>query len=74
MLKLIEEAIREHRAEPGEVTGFLLITFRDGEAMLTAEASDGDEVAQNIIQGIEAALDESPDDEDDEIGPCAGQA
>jgi hypothetical protein len=73
LLKLIEKALREHRAEPGEVTGFVLITFRDGEAMITAEVSDGDEAAQNIVAGLGAALEEGPDD-DDEIGPCAGQA
>lgn len=75
--KLIEKALREHREEHGEVTGFLLITFRDGEAMLTAQASDCDEVAREVIEGIEAALSDpmSPaDDDEDEIGICAGQA
>ena len=75
--KLIEKALREHREEHGDVTGFLLITFRDGEALLTAQASECDEVAQKVIEGIEAALSEpiSPaDDEEDEIGVCAGQA
>ncbi len=77
MHKLIEKALREHREEHGEVTGFLLITFRDGEAMLTAQASDCDEVAREVIEGIEAALSDpmSPaDDDEDEIGICAGQA
>jgi hypothetical protein len=50
--KLIEKALREHREEQGEVTGFLLITFRDGEAMLTGQASDCDEVAQEVIEGM----------------------
>jgi len=54
--KLIEKALREHREEQGEVTGYLLITFRDGEAMLTGQASDCDEVAQEVIESIEAAL------------------
>ena len=33
----------------------MLITFQDGEAMVTGEASEGDEVAQEVISGIEAA-------------------
>ena len=77
MHKLIEKALCEHREEHGEVTGFLLITFRDGEAMLTAQASDCDEVAREVIEGIEAALSDpmSPaDDDEDEIGICAGEA
>jgi hypothetical protein len=75
--KLIEKALREHREEQGEMTGFLLITFRDGEAMLTARASDCDDVAREVIDSIEAALLDpmSPaTDADDEIGLCAGQA
>jgi hypothetical protein len=45
--------------------------------MLTAQASDCDEVAREVIEGIEAALSDpmSPaDDDEDEIGICAGQA
>jgi hypothetical protein len=75
--KLIEKALREHREEHGEVTGFLLITFRDGEAMLTGQASDCDEVAQEVIDEIGAALlnpASRADDAEDEIGVCAGQA
>ena len=77
MHKLIEKALREHREEQGEVTGYLLITFRDGEAMLTGQASDCDEIAQEVIEDIQAALSNpmSPaDDAEDEIGICAGQA
>ena len=77
MHKLIEKALREHREEQGEVTGYLLITFRDGEAMLTGQASDCDEVAQEVIEGIEAALSNpmsAADDAEDDIGICAGQA
>ncbi len=75
--KLIEKALREHREEQGEVTGYLLITFRDGEAMLTGEASDCDEVAQEVIHSIQAALLDpmsAANDPEDEIGLCAGQA
>ncbi len=77
MHKLIEKALREHREEQGEVTGYLLITFRDGEAMLTGQASDCDEVAQEVIEGIEAALSNpmsAADDAEDDIGICAGEA
>ena len=77
MHKLIEKALREHREEQGEVTRYLLITFRDGEAMLTGQASDCEEVAQEVIEGIETALSipmSAADDAGDEIGICAGQA
>jgi hypothetical protein len=77
MRRLIEKALREHQDEQGEITGYMLITFRDGEAMVTGEASDGDEVAQEVIGGIEAALLDPAcacDDADDEIGVCAGHA
>ena len=77
MRKLIEKALREHREEQGDITGFMLITFQDGEAMISGEASDGDEVAQQIISEIEAALldPECPcETEHDEIGRCSGHA
>ena len=77
MRKLIEKALREHQLEQGEITGYMLITFQDGEAMISGEASDGDEVAQQIISEIEAALLNPPcdcDSEQDEIGRCSGHA
>lgn len=77
MRKRIEKALREHLAEQGDITGYMLITFRDGEAMVTGEASEADEVAQEVISGIEAALlDENCpcEDADDAIGVCAGHA
>jgi hypothetical protein len=75
--KLIEKALQDHLDEQGELTGFMLITFRDGEAMVTAEAQEGDAIAQEVIGGIEAALlnpECACDDADDEIGICAGHA
>ena len=75
--KLIEKALREHQDEQGEITGYMLITFRDGEAMISGEASDGDEVAQQVISEIEEALLNPScacDNEEDEIGRCAGHA
>jgi hypothetical protein len=75
--KLIEQVVREHLDEQGEITGYMLITFRDGEAMVTGEAHDGDEVAQEVIGGIEAALLDPAcacDVAGDEIGICAGHA
>ena len=77
MRKLIEEAVREHQDEQGEITGYMLITFRDGEAMISGEASEGDELAQHIIGDIEAALlapSHACDNEEDEIGRCVGHA
>jgi hypothetical protein len=55
----------------------MLITFQDGEAMISGEASDSDEVAQQIISEIEEALLNPScacDNEEDEIGRCAGHA
>ena len=77
MRKRIETALREQLTEQGEITGYMLITFRDGEAMVTGEASEGDEVAQKVISGIEAALLEENcpcNDAEDAIGICAGHA
>jgi hypothetical protein len=75
--KLIEKAVREHQDEQGEITGYMLITFRDGEAMISGQASEGDEIAQGVIGEIEAVL-LNPvcacDDEEDAIGRCAGHA
>ena len=77
MRKLIEKALREHQQEQGDITGYMLITFQDGEAMISGEASEGDEVAQQIISEIEAALLDPPcacENEQDEIGRCSGHA
>ena len=60
-----------------QITGYMPITFQDGEAMISGEASDGDEVAQQIISEIEEALLNpscASDNEEDEIGRCAGHA
>jgi hypothetical protein len=75
--KLIEKALREHQQEQEDITGYMLITFQDGEAMISGEASEGDEVAQQIISEIEAALLNPPcacENEHDEIGRCTGHA
>ena len=77
MRKLIEKALREHHEEQGEITGYMLITFQDGEAMISGEASDGDEVAQQIISEIETSLLNPAyacEIEQDEIGRCSGHA
>ncbi len=53
----------------------MLITFQDGEAMISREASDGDEVAQQTIGETEAALLNPPcacENEQDGIGRCFG--
>ncbi len=77
MRKLIEKALRKHLNEQGEITGYMLITVRDGEAMVTGEASEVDEAAQEVIRWIEAALVDptcAGDDPEDAIGVCAGRA
>ncbi len=77
MRKRLERALREHREEPGAITGYLVITFRDGRAYMTGEASDGDEVAQTMIEGVMEAIEAPPtgaEDEGDAIGVCLGTA
>ncbi len=77
MRKRFGRALREHQDEPGAITGYLVITFRDGRAYMTGEASDGDEVAQTMIEGVMEAI-EAPcgcaEDADDAIGVCLGHA
>ncbi len=75
--KLIENALREHQEEQGELTGYMLITVQDGEAMISGEARDSDEVAQQIISEIETSLLNPAcacEIEQDEIGRCSGHA
>ncbi|HYF55966.1 MAG TPA: hypothetical protein VEA41_17050 [Salinarimonas sp.] len=77
MRKRLERALRDHRDEPGAITGYLVITFRDGRAYMTGEASDGDEIAQTMIDGVREAI-EAPltgaEDDGDTIGLCLGSA
>lgn len=77
MRKLIEDALREHEDGGGEMTGFLLITFSNGRPAMTGAVDGVDETAEAVISGLMEAvtspLDGSEDDED-EIGACAGRA
>ena len=77
MRKRLGRVLREHQHEPGAITAYLVITFRDGRAYMTGEASDADEVARTMIDGVIEAI-EAPhpaaDDDGDAIGPCMGHA
>jgi len=77
MRKRLDKVVREHLEEPGRITGYLLITFRDGQPLMTGQASDADEVAQTMIEGVMEAIDaplSGADDEGDPIGICWGTA
>jgi hypothetical protein len=76
MRKLIQKALLRHLREQGEPTGALLITFRNGRPQMTGLIDEADETAEAMITAIMSAISEpEPADEDDDpIGPCAGQA
>ncbi|MPR07343.1 hypothetical protein [Microvirga tunisiensis] len=76
MRKLIQKAPLRHLREQGEPTGALLITFRDGQPQMTGLIDEADETAEAIITAIMNAVSEpdAADENDDPIGPCAGQA
>jgi hypothetical protein len=67
--KLIR-AVREHREAQGQCTGYFLVTFSNGDAFISGQSAEDDPVASEIIQWLATVMDE----EDDEIGPCAGHA
>jgi hypothetical protein len=69
--KLIE-AVREHRAAQGECTGYFLVTFCNGQAVVSGEADGADEVATEIIRVLADCMGEEGDN--DAIGPCRGRA
>lgn len=77
MRKALQRALRDHLQSEGQITGFMVVTFRDGVAAITSDASDNDEAAQKVLGTLAEALLEpvSPaQDADDEIGICAGSA
>jgi hypothetical protein len=76
MRKLIQKALVRHLREQGEPTGALLITFRDGQPQMTGLIDETDETAEGMITAIMNAISEpvAADEDDDPIGPCAGQA
>ncbi|HEX2552278.1 MAG TPA: hypothetical protein VHL98_01160 [Microvirga sp.] len=77
MRKALQRALRDHLQSEGQITGFMVVTFRDGVAAITSDASDNDEAAQRVLETLAVALLEpaSPaEDPDDEIGVCAGTA
>jgi hypothetical protein len=76
MRKLIQKALVRHLREQGEPTGALLITFRDGQPQMTGLIDKADDTAEAIITAIMSAISEpdAADENEDTIGPCAGQA
>jgi len=77
MRKAFQRAVQLHLEQKGEITGYMIVTFRDGIATFTSDAGDSDEAAQEILEAIAIALTEPAhpaDDHDDEIGICAGSA
>lgn len=77
MRKALQRAIRQHLEQKGEVTGYMVVTFRDGVASFSSDAGEDDEAAREILAFIAAALTETANpahDQDDAIGICAGTA
>ncbi len=77
MRKALQRALRDHLQPDGQITGYMVVTFRDGVATITSDASDNDEAAQEVLETIALAILDpaSPaEDASDEIGICAGNA
>jgi hypothetical protein len=78
MRKAFQRAVEQQLDQDGEITGYMVVTFRDGVATFSSDASEGDEPAQEILAAIATALTEpesvAADDDDDAIGVCAGSA
>ena len=77
MRKALQRALRDHLQPDGQITGYMVVTFRDGVATITSDASDNDEAAQEVLETIPLAILDpaSPaEDASDEIGICAGNA
>jgi len=71
MRKKIIEAVQDHGAAQGTCTGFFLVTFRNGEVVVSGHALAHDKMAAEIIRVLSEALGE---DDQDEIGRCWGTA
>jgi hypothetical protein len=56
MRKDLQRAVREHLQQKGEITGYMVVTFRDGIATFSSDAGDGDEAAQEILEAIATDL------------------
>ncbi len=77
MRKALQRAVLEYLQQKGEITGYMVVTFRDGIATFSSDAGDDDEAAQEILEAIATALVEPinpAEDQDDAIGVCAGTA
>ena len=73
MRKELEDAVREHSQTQHGLTGYFLVTFDRGQATVSGQSDEHDEIAAEIIRLLADAMGEEPDD-DDEIGPCRGTA
>jgi hypothetical protein len=76
MHKELEEMVREHQEAQGEFTGFFLVTFKDGAAVVSGHARN-DDLAAEIIGALSDALGEGesePAHGRDTIGECWGHA
>ena len=67
----LEEAVREHRDAQSGLTGYFLVTFSNGQAVVSGQSDAEDEIAAEIIRILADAMGEEAGDE---IGPCAGRA
>ncbi len=70
MREKLLDAVREHREAQGPCTGYFLVTFRNGQAVVSGDSDRHDAVASEIIRLLADAMGE----DDDGIGPCEGCA
>lgn len=76
MRKELEEMVREHQEAQGEFTGYFLVTFKDGAAVVSGLSRD-DDLAAEIIGALSDALGEGENEPAqcrDTIGECWGHA
>ena len=70
--KLIK-AVQEHMSRQHRSSGFFLVTFQDGQAIVSGETDGEDATAGEIIRLLADCMTDEADDQD-AIGPCLGTA
>lgn len=69
--KLIK-AVQRHRRVQGKPTGYFLVTFKEGQAVVSGETDGFDDTAAEIIRVLGDCMGDEP--QEDEIGICLGTA
>ncbi len=77
MREKLVRAVQEHLRRHGQCSGFFLVTFENGEAIVSAETRGDDGLATEVIGLLAKCMDEDVTEVDtdmDAIGPCWGSA